>query len=246
MHAGYVEANRMAEMASALIQEASPFVDSSVLKSAIDTFKPTESEVDGYLRCITISTDVMRLCLEPPDEGDAESSRDTAALPGETRRERWEKLLGDLRQWYIGRSAGLRALIERDGAGTTFPTVFFADDAGTCANMMYHIAMYVLLTHRPKSFPFRAEAGRAEEDRTHMSSLWHAQRVCGIGLTSDQQCWDPCMIAAFWLAARRMTHPDQQKDLVACLERLRASGWRVGSLIDRLRDEFLLPTNRGA
>jgi hypothetical protein len=244
-----LDAKRMVELASALMQEIAPVVDSGVLIEAAEKYPPAESKageslagLDKYQRCVAISIDVMRLCFQPPDQSDTESSRAITNLTSEARHERWKTLLGDLREWYTVRSAGIQALIDRDGAGATFPTVLFTDDDGTFANMMYHIAMYVLLTHRPKSLLFRAEG-----DRTHMSSLWHAQRVCGIAITSDQQCWDPCMIAAFWFAARRMTHPDQQKDIVACLERLlTASNWRVGGLVDRLREEFLLPANTGA
>ncbi|KAH8895006.1 hypothetical protein GQ53DRAFT_820657 [Thozetella sp. PMI_491] len=236
------------KVAAALIQEVAPAVDSAVLTEAVAKFRPaasgaraTTADLDEYLRCIAISIDVTGLCFEPPDRsGEPEPLQPVAALPRETRHEKWKALLADPRDWYVRRPADLQALIERNGSGTTFPTVYFVDDAGACANMIYHIAMYVLLTHRPKPLPFTAEAGRAEEDRVHMSSLWHAQRVCGIALTSNHERWDPCMVAAFWLAARRMTHPDQQKSILACLDRLSSSTWRVGGLVDRLREEFFL------
>ncbi|KAI0473946.1 hypothetical protein GGR56DRAFT_649741 [Xylariaceae sp. FL0804] len=46
------------------------------------------------------------------------------------------------------------------------------------------------------------------------------------------------MLAALFLAARRVTRPCQQVEIVACLGRVRRAGWRTDGLVQRLRDEW--------
>lgn len=174
----------------------------------------------------------MNLCLEPP-----ENSTSNAASTHESRVESWQNVLAALRAWHADRPQGLQPLIELEKSGTAFPTVLFTSSAGVNANAMYHTAMHILLSHKPRTI--RPRDGQDQGEAAHMSPLWHARRICGVALASEHAgCWDPCMIAAFFFAARRMTHQDQQRDLLACLQGVRAAGWRVDGLVRRLREEW--------
>ncbi len=103
--------------------------------------------------------------------------------------------------------------------------------------------MFLLLRHQPQTATLSPDrhSGTTDEVGVRTSSLWHARRVCGIAVSSDPhhtRCWDPSMIAAFALTARLMTHPSQQKELLACLQHVKASGWRVDGLVRSLREEW--------
>ena len=217
-------------------------MDSTVLQEAIATYKPQDPEysgpftsMDAALRCIVIATNITKLCFDPPEHG-----RITAVFP-ESRTARWRDLMNDLLSWYSRRPNDMHALIENEGHTNTFRAIIFTNAGAAWANMMYHTCMLILITHKPGSVLLRSEYDKTKADQRHMSSLWHVQRVCGIGTSSNPQCWDPCMIAAFYVAAQRMTQINQQKELIACLERVRATGWHIEGLTTRLREEWCLP-----
>ncbi|KAH8893754.1 hypothetical protein GQ53DRAFT_623715, partial [Thozetella sp. PMI_491] len=117
-----------------------------------------------------------------------------------------------------------------------FPTVVFTNTAGVSANMIGHAAMFLLLSHRPR-MPW-PQAGSRNATAAYLSPQWHARYICGIAMSSSQKCWDPCMISSLAVAARRMTHPDQQRELLSCLDGVKASGWQVDGLTTRLRTEW--------
>ncbi|KAJ5312116.1 hypothetical protein N7508_002946 [Penicillium antarcticum] len=73
-----------------------------------------------------------------------------------------------------------------------------------------------------------------------MSPLWHAQRVCSISLHNDRrECWDPCLLASFFVAARRMTHESQQQEVLRGFNRIRTvTGWNTHDSLQGLRAEW--------
>lgn len=149
--------------------------------------------------------------------------------------------MADLLSWYSNRPSNLQPLLEDESSNNIFPTTIFTNAAGVWTHMMYHVSMLVLLTHKPASISLRSEHAATTTDQRQFSSLWHARQVCSIAIASDSQCWDPCMIAAFYLASQRMTQISQQKALESCLERVRVAGWRIEGLATRLREEWCLP-----
>lgn len=173
----------------------------------------------------------MNLCLEPPED-----SITPAPSSLSDRVDNWNALLASLRAWYTTRPLDLQPIASLESRGAAFPSVLFTNSAGIFANMMYHTAMTILLNHKPRGIPPLNSSDEAEI--AQMSPLWHARRVCGIAVTCDGACWDPCMIAAFFVAARRMTHEEQQKELLACLDRVHSSGWHIDGIIRRLREEW--------
>ncbi|KAI2785163.1 hypothetical protein F4815DRAFT_9426 [Daldinia loculata] len=212
-------------------------------KKYIGTDSQSHEVLHASLHCLDLLTDVMNICLPISEAEDYVASSEAVVLPlvGASRVAKWKELLNELRKWQMNRPPELEQLMEVEGREATFPVVIFAGGSGVSSNTLYHTAMLLLLSNRPQSISLAELHRNSELDVAHMSPLWHARRVCGIALNSEPEhthCWDPCMIAAFALAARRMTHPTQQNDIVACLSRVKAAGWHIDSLVQRLRDEW--------
>ncbi|CAM1507956.1 Fc.00g048040.m01.CDS01 [Cosmosporella sp. VM-42] len=240
------------EIAYSLMHEIAPAVGSEILRERLPSSEEIEGEVYGFqkslnssLSCLALLSDAMSLCLRPSDEDHALSLPQPE--PHESRANRWKHLFNELGSWHRDRPSELQELAELEGTGTSFPTILFTSRVGVSANVTYHVAMFLLMRHRPRTVLPQVEPNEMETIGKHMSPLWHARRACGIAMSSDPehtQCWDPCMIAAFTLMARGMTHPAQQMELLLCLHRVMSSGWRVDNLIRSLRDEWGLLDQR--
>lgn len=200
--------------------------------------------IDVSLQCLALLADVMNLCFPASEVEEGLTGQPKPAVSTFTaisRVARWKELLEELWAWQTNRPPELQPLLETDGREATFPIVVFASGAGILSNTLYHTAMLLLLSNKPQSASIAERQGNLNIDAGQSSPLWHARRVCGIASNSDPEhthCWDPCMIAAFALAARRMTHPSQQKDILVCLDRVKLAGWNIGGLVQKLRDEW--------
>ncbi|KAJ5971491.1 uncharacterized protein N7479_001409 [Penicillium vulpinum] len=154
----------------------------------------------------------------------------------------WIQLVEELQQWYRERPREFQPMLELEmddqlaGPEISFPVVLFANGAGLFGNQLYHTAMLILLRNRPRT------ARIADFHSVAMSPLWHAQRICSIALHNDrQECWDPCLLASFLLAARRMTHESQQHEVVRGFDRIRTvTGWNTNNCLQSLRTEWCL------
>lgn len=152
----------------------------------------------------------------------------------------WMQLIEDLEHWYQGRPAGFQAMLELEmdrqesGLDQTFPIVLFGNGAGVFSNQLYHTAMLLLLNNRPRT------ARLTDYHSATMSPLWHAQRICSIALNNERsECWDPCLLASFVTAARRMTHEAQQQEILSGLGLIQEiTGWNFGNLAGGLQDEW--------
>jgi len=196
------------------------------------------------LHCMALLGDVMTLCLPSrEDDGLAEGASTTkpARSKGSSQLTNWTALLDQLWKWYSTRPVEAHALMEIEGIEATFPTIIFTSPAGIFVNMIYHAAMLLLLNHWPSNDLLVNFCSKAGVGGDQLSPTWHARRVCGIALNSDPEhtkCWDPCMIAAFALAARTATSAHQRNELLACLNQVRMAGWRIDGLVRRLREEW--------
>lgn len=155
----------------------------------------------------------------------------------------WMHLVGELEQWYQERPQGFQPMLELEEddqdceLGQDFPVVLFANGAGVFANQLYHTAMLLLLHSRPRTAPM------AGFNYAAMSPLRHAQRICSIALNNERrECWDPCLLASFLVAARRMTHESQQQEILRGFERIQnVTGWDVSGLLHGLQAEWEVP-----
>ncbi|KAJ5247657.1 hypothetical protein N7468_002640 [Penicillium chermesinum] len=152
----------------------------------------------------------------------------------------WTQLIEELQHWYQGRSPRFQAMLELEmdrqesGLDQTFPIVLFGNGAGVFSNQLYHTAMLILLNNRPRTAP------TADYHSAAMSPSWHAQRICSIALNNERrECWDPCLLASFITAARRMTHEAQQQEILGGLSIIQeTTGWNFGGLVGCLRNEW--------
>ncbi|CAG7931966.1 unnamed protein product [Penicillium olsonii] len=154
----------------------------------------------------------------------------------------WMELVEELEQWYRERPQEFLPMLELDmdhrlaGPEQSLPVVLFANGAGLFGNQLYHTAMLILLHCRPRT------ARVNDFHSTAMSPLWHAQRICSIALHNDRrECWDPCLLASFLMAARRMTHETQQQAVTQGFERIRTvTGWDTSDCLHKLQAEWCL------
>ncbi|KAJ5526076.1 hypothetical protein N7494_012726 [Penicillium frequentans] len=151
----------------------------------------------------------------------------------------WMQLVEELDNWYRGRPQGFQPMLELEvdkeiESVKGFPVVLFANGAGLFSNQLYHTAMLLLLHSRPRT-------ARITDFRSAtMSPLWHAQRICSIALHNERrECWDPCLLASFLTAARRMTHETQQQEIIRGLSSIREiTGWDVGDMLHGLEESW--------
>jgi hypothetical protein len=150
------------------------------------------------------------------------------------------QLVKDLEQWYQERPQGFQPMMEVDlkdqtaGSIQSFPLVLYASGPGVFANQLYHTAMLLLLHSRPRTAPIN------DFPSATMSPLWHAQRICSIALNNERrECWDPCLLASFLSASRRMTHESQQEEILRGFERIRRiTGWDARGPLQDLQAEW--------
>ncbi|KAI3335518.1 hypothetical protein F4824DRAFT_146808 [Ustulina deusta] len=194
--------------------------------------------LNASIRCLKLLVDVMNFSFPLP-AADDHTERSNTTDP--SRVEKWKKLAGGLRAWHSNRPQGLEPLVEVDNSENAFPTVIFTSGAGISSNTLYHTAMLLLLSNKPDLVSLDEEVRNEGMDVAQMSSHWHINRICGIAINSepeDTNCWDPAMIAAFSLAAKRMKHSSQRNDIITCLDRLKAAGWHIDGLTNRLHGEW--------
>lgn len=167
----------------------------------------------------------LRLCIEAANFC-WDENRDRLVSIGN-----WKSIVESLNVWYTNRPIEFQPMVQWDDSRSTFPLWFFTTGGGLFANQLYHTAMLLLLQNKPKTvrLPHRQPS--------LASPLWHAQRTCGIALNNDRrECWDFCLLASLFVAAKTMTHEAQQLDILRGLERIQAlTGWSVSYFTTSLR-----------
>lgn len=152
----------------------------------------------------------------------------------------WLQAFDELDQWYRMRPQELQPIVELHTTDqilnpeSEFPLILFANGAGPFSNQIYHTAMLLLLQCKPRTALLNKPNSPA------LSTLWHAQRICGIALNNDRrECWDPSLLASFLVAARFMTHESQQKEILQGFDSIRKiTGWNVGEYLSHLREDW--------
>ncbi|KAL5332978.1 hypothetical protein BJX70DRAFT_87591 [Aspergillus crustosus] len=155
--------------------------------------------------------------------------------------ENWLQTFEELSEWHYLRPQEFQPMVEVElnnadlNPASEFPLILFTNGAATLCNQLYHTAMLLMLECKP-----RTALLNRHQNPAMLSPLWHAQRVCGIALNNDRrECWDPCLLASFLLAARYMTHEAQQVEIGKGFERTHGlTGWSVGEYLVQLREEW--------
>jgi hypothetical protein len=169
-----------------------------------------------------------------------DGGRERTSLPGFNHVDSWKHLVNELERWRKQRPEEFRPIVELPSSSvesdSSFPTILFTNGAGIFGNQLYHTAMLLLLLDKPRTvrltylLPFV------------LSPLWHAQCICSISLNNDRrECWDPCLLATFLFAAKRMTHEFQQQDILHGLNRIqRLTGWNIREHVSELQEKWSL------
>ncbi|KAL4882766.1 hypothetical protein BJY04DRAFT_216865 [Aspergillus karnatakaensis] len=158
----------------------------------------------------------------------------------------WLQIFEELTEWHFLRPQEFQPMVEIElnndttktlNPGSEFPLLLFTNGAGALCNQLYHTAMLLMLECKPRTALLNHHH---HQHSAVLSTLWHAQRVCGIALNNDRpECWDPCLLASFLLAAKHMTHETQQVEIVTGFESIHAlTGWSVGEYLSQLREEW--------
>ena len=177
---------------------------------------------------------VVNLCW-----GEAEQLVRATPTSRSTSTDRWKWLFEELETWYQYRPQELLPAVELDFGRSrlesdqaVFPAILCTNGAAIFGNQLYHTAMLILLLHKPRTA--RLKGG------PHSSILWHAERICGIGLNNDRrECWDPCLLASLLVASRRMTHLSQRTALLKGFERIQAlTGFNVTEYLNALCESW--------
>ncbi|KAI1419672.1 hypothetical protein F5Y12DRAFT_788889 [Xylaria sp. FL1777] len=194
--------------------------------------------LNASVRCLKILVDVMNFSFLLPV-----TNKRTAAsnMTDPFRIDKWKKLADELCAWHRSRPPDLEPLVDIENSEKTFPTVIFTSGAGISSNTLYHTAMHLLLINKPDLMSLEKRTGTTRIDAVQMSSHWHARRIFGIAINSEPEythCWDPATIAALSLMARQTRHSSQHHDIITYLDQLKAAGWHIDGLTNRLRSEW--------
>ncbi|PWY68346.1 hypothetical protein BO83DRAFT_400797 [Aspergillus eucalypticola CBS 122712] len=151
----------------------------------------------------------------------------------------WLDVFDAIEQWYHLRPHEFQPMVDLGvddqlaQAESGFPLLLFANGTGAFCNQLYHTAMLLLLQCKPRTALLGLQS-------ITLSPLWHSQRICGIALNNDRrESWDPCLIASFLVAARRMTHESQQQEILEGFERVcNVTGWDLDGYLAQLREDW--------
>ncbi|GLB04007.1 hypothetical protein AtubIFM57258_009723 [Aspergillus tubingensis] len=151
----------------------------------------------------------------------------------------WLDIFDAIEQWYHLRPHEFQPMVDLgvdDQLAQTesgFPLLLFANGTGAFCNQLYHTAMLLLLQCKPRTALLGLQS-------ITLSPLWHSQRICGIALNNDRrESWDPCLIASFLVAARRMTHESQQQEILEGFERVRnITGLNMDGYLTQLQEDW--------
>lgn len=222
----------MSGTAAALLKESSRFVNSNILRPLLQYSSHKVSDVEHSEH---YAHEALALCAEALEFsfGDPYVARCLDIEPLKHPAFRWKSILNKLNDWYTDRPPTFHPVIELNDGKAPFSVIYFTNGMATFANQLYHTAMMLILAHKPRT-------AQLEQRRTpYLSQLWHAQRICSIAISNNRcECWDPCLVASFYLAARRMTHESQQRAVLHGFENIGTLGWLVNSFINQLKQDW--------
>ncbi|KAL7954487.1 hypothetical protein V8C34DRAFT_20082 [Trichoderma compactum] len=220
-------------ISAALLKATTSTINSSLLRHLLESSLGKERN-SGHIS-LHFTYEPLVLCTEVLDFsfGDEEAARSLNAEPTNPRAVRWKSIVDNLSDWYTNRPSTFRPVIEISNEEFSFPIIYFTSGAATFANQLYHTAMMLILAHKPRTLQLD------QRRSSSLSPLWHAQRICGIAINNNRcECWDPCLLTSFYLAAQRMTHESQQREIVLGFKHISTLGWRADGFIEKLKQDW--------
>ncbi|KAL6819183.1 hypothetical protein V8C40DRAFT_70429 [Trichoderma camerunense] len=217
----------------ALLKATTSTINSSLLRNQLES-SLSKGRKSRHIS-LHFAHEPLLLCTEVLDFafGDEEVARSLSAEPTKPRAVRWKSIVDNLNDWYTNRPSTFRPVIEISNDEFSFPIIYFTSGAATFANQLYHTAMMLMLAHKPRTLQLD------QRRSSSLSQLWHAQRICGIAINNNRcECWDPCLLTSFYLAAQRMTHESQQREILLGFKHIDSLGWRTDGFIERLNQDW--------
>lgn len=220
-----------AGVAVASLNETTPIVNSSILARLLEKFNQKREE--SIQQDLLFAYEPLVLCTKALEFTFGDMGTPSLNPEAQPRATRWQSIVNSLNDWYTARPPTFRPVIDLNNKASPFPTLYFSSGASTLANQLYHTTMMLILAHKPRTLQLD------QRRSSSLSQLWHAQRICGIAVNNNRcECWDPCLLASFYLAARQMTHEAQQTEIVMAFERVGALGWRIDGFVELLHQEW--------
>ncbi|KAL7811179.1 hypothetical protein V8C44DRAFT_330885 [Trichoderma aethiopicum] len=218
-------------VAVALLKETTPIVNSTILACLLQT--STHKRDDSSHLDPLYAYEPLVLCTKALEFIYGDIEKTTLNAEAQPRATHWQAIVNSLNDWYTDRPPTFRPIIDLNNKASPFPTLYFSSGASTLANQLYHTAMMLILAHKPRTLQLD------QRRSSSLSQLWHAQRICGIAVNNNRcECWDPCLLASFYMTARQMTHEAQQREIVMGFDRVGALGWRIDGFVEQLREEW--------
>ncbi|KAM6487431.1 hypothetical protein HDV62DRAFT_386064 [Trichoderma sp. SZMC 28011] len=225
--------NELVGISTALLKATTSIINSSLLRHQLEG-SLSKGRKSGHIS-LHFAHEPLVLCTEVLDFsfGDEEVARGLNAEPRKPRAVRWKSIVDNLSDWYTNRPSTFCPVIEISNDEFSFPIIYFTSGAATFANQLYHTAMMLILIHKPRTLQLD------QRRSSSLSQLWHAQRICGIAINNNRcECWDPCLLASFYLAAQKMTHESQQREILLGFKHIGTLGWRTDGFIERLNQNW--------
>lgn len=217
----------------ALLKATTSTINSSLLRNRLENSLGKGRKTGNS--SLHFAHEPLVLCNEVLDFafGDEEVAISLNTEPTKPRAVRWKSIVDNLSDWYTKRPSTFRPVIEISNDEFSFPIIYFTSSAATFANQLYHTAMMLILAHKPRILQLD------QRRSSSLSQLWHAQRICGIAINNNRcECWDPCLLTSFYLAAQRMTHESQQREILLGFKHISTLGWRTDEFIERLNQDW--------
>jgi hypothetical protein len=134
------------------------------------------------------------------------------------------QLIEELELWYNNRPGTFHPLVDleiTEWTESNFPPIIFTSGAAVFGNQLYHTAMLLLLN-----------VSRVQPSQLFLFQLsrsWHIRRICNISLHNDgPECWDPCLLASFLVAAKEIHQEEQRCEIRHGLAQItKLTGWDV-------------------
>lgn len=131
------------------------------------------------------------------------------------------RLLNELYEWEHNLTQPLRPLYSLPPSKRVFPDIFFSDPVCALMHTYYHSGFLTL--HDQPSRP--TNPFQLEEPRLDVDCNYHARRICGIVMTSENSSIGVVTLWCFLLCSKYLYTLEERRALISHLERVKKIGW---------------------
>lgn len=130
-------------------------------------------------------------------------------------------LLTELYQWEHDLPMPLRPLFSLPPTDRAFAEIFFCDPVCALMHTYYHAAVLTVCSKPPTALnPFQSEDSQLDVDCNY-----HARRICGIVMTSENMSIGVVTLWCFLLCSKYIYSLSERRAMLLHLERVKKIGW---------------------